>query len=168
MRLLKPILEHPFIARIRRNHALEHATIHILSRRIPRLQVVGRTTPNGFYLYGDVPTQAVADAATEALARLQAGERDLAVHPRCGTNLATAGVLAGLSAFAALGGRSRSRWSKLPRLLMATTLAVIAAQPLGLMLQEHVTTSSDMAGVTIKEVTRQQRGNVIIHRVDVG
>ena len=63
------ILEIPLIARIRRHHALEHATIHILTRNNWRL--MGRTTTRGFYLFGEVETEEVVAAVSEALARLQ-------------------------------------------------------------------------------------------------
>jgi hypothetical protein len=161
------ILEIPLIAKIRRNHALEHATIHVLTQRNPRRHLMGRTTATGFYLFGEVETNEVAAAVSEALARLQRGEHDLAIHPRCGTNLATAGVLAGLSAFVAMSGRSKSRLAKLPQVMLAATLAVIAAQPLGLALQKHVTTLSEVKGVTIEEIIRQQRGQVVVHQVRI-
>ncbi len=159
-----------FIARIRRNHALEHATIHVLSQHHPQLRVVGRSTPGGFILYGDLATEKVVTAAHEALRRLQCGEKGLAVHARCGTNLATAGVLAGLSAFIVMSGRSRSRLSrleKLPQVLLAATAAIVLAQPVGLILQARLTTSTDLEGVAIKDVTRQVRGKMMIHRVDI-
>ena len=162
------ILETPLIARIRRNHALEHATIHVLSEHNPRWHLMGRTTTHGFYLFGEVAAEEVAIAVSEALARLQRGERSLAVHPRCGTNLATAGVLAGLSSFVAMSGRSKSRLAKLPQIILAATIAVMAAQPLGLVLQEHVTTLPEVEGVTIEEITRQRRGQVVVHHVHLG
>jgi len=160
------ILETPIIATIRRNHALEHATVHLLSRRGPYSQVMGRTTTDGFYVYGPVETQEVAAAASEALARLRAGEHELAIHPRCGTNLAVAGLLAGLSSFLVWGGKGR-RLTKLPRLLLAATVAVIAAQPLGLLVQERLTTSTDLEEVAIKGVTAQKVGSVVIHKVEL-
>jgi hypothetical protein len=160
------ILETPIIATIRRNHALEHATVHLLSRRGPYGQVMGRTTTDGFYIYGPVETKEVAAAASEALARLRAGEHELAIHPRCGTNLAVAGLLAGLSSFLAWGGKGR-RLTKLPRLLLAATIAVIAAQPLGLLVQERLTTSTDLEEVTIKGVTHQKVGGMVIHKVEL-
>lgn len=171
------ILEMPLIARIRRNHALEHATIHVLTEHNPRRYLMGRTTDRGFYLFGEVGTEEVAAAVSEALARLQSGEHSLAVHPRCGTNLATAGVLAGLSSFVAMqlsyrpttgSGRSKSRLAKLPHIILAATLAVMAAQPLGLSLQKHVTTLPEAEGVTIEEITRQRRGQVTTHHVYLG
>lgn len=161
------LLELPLIATLRRNHGLEHATIHVLSRRYPYLHLVGRSTTDGFFIYGDVPTEAVASAAVEALQRLQAGERHLALHPRCGTNLALAGLLAGLSSFVATWGKPRSFLSRLPRLILATTAAVMLAQPLGPIIQERVTTSAELDNVRVREVTRQQMGKVIIHRVQL-
>ncbi len=161
------ILEIPFIAAIRQNHALEHATIHVLTQRNPYLRLVGRTTPRGFLIYGEVDTELVTEAAAEALTRLQSGERGLAVHPRCGTNLATAGVLAGLSAFAVTSVRSKSRLAKLPQILLATTAAIIVAQPLGLALQEYLTTSPQVEGVRIAKITRQVMGRITVHRVDL-
>lgn len=161
------ILEIPLIAAIRQNHALEHATIHVLTRRDPYLHLVGRTTAKGFLIYGEVETELVAEAASEALARLQSGETGLAVHPHCGTNIATAGVLAGLSAFAVTSVRSKSRLARLPQVLLATTAAIIVAQPLGLALQEYLTTSPRVERVRIEKVTRQVMGKITVHRVDL-
>lgn len=162
------ILEIPLIAKIRCNHALEHATIHVLTERNPRRHLMGRTTSLGFYLFGEVEAEEVAAAVSEALDRLRRGEHYLAVHPRCGTNLATAGLLAGLSSFVAMSGRSKSRLAKLPQVVLAATVAVMAAQPLGLALQKHVTTLPEVEGVTIGEITRQRRGQVVVHHVHLG
>jgi hypothetical protein len=164
------ILEIPLVAQVRRNHALEHATIHILTERNPRRHLMGRTTGCGFHLLGEVETKEVADAVSEALARLQRGEHSLAIHTRCGTNLATAGVLAGLSSFVAMlpaeaTGHSKSRLARLPQIILAATIAVIAAQPLGLAVQRYVTTLPEVEGMTVEEITRQRRGQVLVHHV---
>lgn len=156
----------PFIARIRRNHGLEHATIHVLTQQKPGLRVVGRTTPGGFYLYGNLTTNEVRAAIEQAIARLQQGERQLAVHPHCGTNLATAGFLAGLSAFVVLLPRARRRLDQLPFAILAATLAVIAAQPLGIILQTQVTTSPDVGNLIVKRITCRQQNRLITHYVE--
>lgn len=153
------------IERIRRNHAAEHATIHILTSRIPNIAPSGRADHKGFFLYGEVPTEAVRAAVQEALQRLQAGESYLAVHPRCGTNLVMAGILAGLSSLVATAGRPQSLFDRVPRMMLATTLAVLAAQPLGPIIQEKVTTSPDLAGVRIGGISRQKLGRMTVHRV---
>jgi hypothetical protein len=161
------LLDFPLIAALRQNHAVEHGTIHMLSQRFPHITVVGHSTLDGFVLYGTVDTEAVAQAASEALARLQAGQRELAIHPRCGTNLAVTGVLTGLAALGvmALGSKGRFRLSRLPTLLLATTAAALISQPAGLVVQERLTTSSELAGVRLALVLRQQVGNLVIHRI---
>ncbi len=159
----------PIISRIRRNHGLEHATIHVLVQRQPFQSLVGRSDWGGFSIYGQVETQQLEAAAREALARMQAGESQLAVHPRCGTLLATTGMLSGMAAFLALGvggSRARFRWAYLPEALLAATAAAIVAQPLGLLLQQYVTTSSDVGRLQIVRVYKQRGGSVPIHRVE--
>lgn len=155
----------PFVA-TRRNHALEHATIHILSERHPELRLVGRSDWNGFTLYGSVDTSELAEALASALQRLQAGESQLAVHPRCGTNVATGMVLAGLASTAALSGRRRSRLDKTLQLALGLGAALALAQPLGTKLQERVTTSSDVANLHVAKILRLERGGVVVHRIE--
>ncbi|MGQ9597960.1 MAG: DUF6391 domain-containing protein [Anaerolineae bacterium] len=153
---------------VRQNHALEHATMHILNRRYPYLRLMGRSSLSGFYIYGALDTQELADAVSEALLRLQQGEAHLAIHPRCGTNLAVTSVLAGAAAFGTTLGRPRSRFERLPWALIAATLAAIFAQPLAHKIQEQVTTTPKVEGLYISEICRQEKGRIVIHRVAVG
>jgi hypothetical protein len=160
------------ISRVRRNHALEHATIHALSERYRNLRLVGRSSLWGFYIYGDVPTDGVIAAAQEGLRRLKAGQRRMAIHPNCGSNLAVAGTLAGLGAFLALGvgstGRARSRLERLARLpfaFAAATLGIVLAQPLGAALQAHVTTQADVGDLHIVGITQERKAGVLVHHV---
>ncbi|MEP7199293.1 MAG: DUF6391 domain-containing protein, partial [Chloroflexota bacterium] len=142
----------PLVATVRRNHGLEHATIHVLSARVQPLALMGHATADGFNLYGEVDTVQVESAANEALARIRAGDSRLVIHPNCGTNFATAGMLVGLSAW--LAGMGKGTISKLPRMIMASTFALILALPLGLSLQEHVTTSPNVGDARILGVVR--------------
>jgi hypothetical protein len=159
-------LKLPLIARVRRNHALEHATIHVLTEKYRPLKVVGRSSFNGFYLYGDLTTEMVVEAVQEAYTRLQAGERHLAIHANCGTNLVTAGSLAGLATFAVLGNSKKRRLELLPNALLAATAALILAQPLGPRLQARVTTLADLGDLTIKGLRRETRHNLVVHFVE--
>jgi hypothetical protein len=159
----------PLISKVRRNHALEHATLHVLSRQMPNLSVVGRSDWRGYSIYGQVDTGQLARAAQEALARLKAGEGQLAIHPRCGTTLATTGILSGLAAFLALGlgdSKGRFRWANLPEALLAATIGAIVAQPLGMWLQQRITTSGSVGDLHITRVFQQRGGSVPIHRVE--
>ena len=152
------------LANVRRNHALEHATIAVLLGKVgPNTRLVGRASGDGFYIYGKVPTDKIRESAAEALARLKEGESQLAVSPLCGTNLAVAGVLAGLASLLALG--NRSRWERAPNVLMAAVVAVVGAQPLGRVVQRYVTTSADVQGLEIVDVTATGRGLAPLHKV---
>jgi hypothetical protein len=163
------------ISRVRRNHALEHATIQVLSEQHPDLRLVGRSSLWGFYIYGDVPAEAVLSAAQEGLRRLQAGQRHMAIHPNCGSNLVVAGVLAGLGAFLALGGVSPRRERgclervlRLPLACSAATMGIVLARPLGPLLQAYVTTQPDVGKLCIVDVTRERKAGILIHHVRTG
>jgi len=156
------------VSRIRRNHALEHATIHILAQRVRGLRVVGRSTPGGFILFGDLPTEVVEQAARDALQRIKEGQWELAVHPTCGTNLVAGGLLAGIGAFVVLTPRRRSFWEwlgRLPLVLLAAVFGLILGQRLGGFLQTHVTTDAHVGGLQVVAVTREERGPLVIHHV---
>ena len=161
------ILDLPLIASTRRNHGLEHATVHILSERHPGIGIAGRSTPSGFYIYGNLAVEQIESAAAEALARLRAGESRLTIHPGCGTNLVASGMMAGMAAFAATGlGKRRSRWEALPTAITAATLALLVSQPVGPLIQERITTSADMSTMQILGVWRTNSGGLPVHRVD--
>ena len=164
------IFDSSVISKIRRNHGLEHATIHILSKRKGKLSMVGHSDMSGFTLYGPIDTVEVEQAAQEALQRLRQGEAELAVHPRCGTVLATTGLLTGLAAFFAIGvdggSRSRFRWASVPAAILAATFAAIVAQPLGLFIQKEYTTSGQPGNLEIKRVSVKPNARVITHRVE--
>jgi uncharacterized protein YqhQ len=166
--IFRSVLEFPLVSRVRRNHGLEHATLHILSQCHPRVSMAGHSDTGGFWLLGDVSTEDVESAVQEALSRLRAGERNLAVHPNCGTNFVTAGMFAGLAAFAALfgaGRRFRDRLERLPLAASLATLALILAQPVGLLVQEMVTTSGDPGELEVTEVVPTLNGRIRSHRV---
>jgi hypothetical protein len=165
---LQGVLDSVPVSRLRRNHGLEHATLHMLAERHPGQPLAGHSDLGGFWIIGDLTLEEVADAVNEALGRLQAGERKLAVHPNCGTNFATSGVLAGLAAGAAMfgaGRRLRSNFERLPSAILFATLALIVAQPLGLMIQEHVTTSGDPGELKVVEIQARTAGPFPRHRV---
>jgi hypothetical protein len=153
------------IGTVRRNHALEHATIAVLAGRLGQdARLVGRATRHGFYLYGDMTAEQVRASAHEALQRLRRGEAHLAISPMCGTNFAVAGILAGASSLLALG--NRSRLERIPNVLLASMLAVLAAQPLGRLAQKYLTTSPDLSDTELIAVRQGGRGPGRFHKVE--
>jgi hypothetical protein len=89
---------------LRQVHALEHATVWVLGELRSRQSYPrhasqaddfgGLSTDQGFYLYGSVATATLQRAVKIALRRLIQGDWNLAIHPRCGTNLSVGMTLA--------------------------------------------------------------------------
>src|SRR5258708_13295053 len=123
---------------VRENHALEHATIVLLSKRFPEARLSGVSFASGFFVFGDVPTEAVRPVAEQALARLRGGEPQMAIHERCGTNVAVAGMLTGLSAMTV--AKMRKPYNTFNNVILASTPALVLARPLAMLVQRYVTT----------------------------
>ena len=157
------ILDLPFILETRRNHALEHATLHMLAHTHTG-SMAGHSNPTGFFLLGDFSTQAVWAAATEALERLRGGESGLAIHAGCGTNMATTALLSGTMAWSVLR-LAKSTLTKILLIPLAVFLAIIGfliARPLGPVLQQRVTTEANMGDMQIIDIIPVRKG---VHRV---
>jgi len=154
-----------FLMRIRRNHALEHATVHMLMRSSPSLRLVGRSDWDGFTLYGDVETRQVLGAVVEGLAQLNEGHSWLALHPHCGTNLAVTTLLMVSSVALVSLLPTRSRWARGAAALAAMLLARQASPALSAVVQRSITTASDVGGAHIRLVRREAYGKLTTHRI---
>ena len=158
------LLNLPLVSETRRNHALEHAAVHLLSARYPQRGMGGHSNPTGFFIFGDLPTEDVRSAVHEALARLQSGEAGLAIHPGCGTNYAVMGLLAGLFALMGMSGMKsdRQRLERFPLVMTLSVLAFMIAPPLGNALQKQVTTEANPGTLTVLEIYPVSKN---VHRV---
>ncbi len=161
------ILDLPFVLETRRNHALEHATLHVLADKYPRQNMGGHSNPTGFFIVGNFPTEDVQSAVSQALTRLRAGESGLAIHAGCGTNLATTAILAGTFAWLAMRGAKSTfgRILRLPFAIVFALLGVALSQPLGPLLQQKITTDANMGSLQVVDVRPSLRGRVTAHRV---
>lgn len=147
---------------VRQVHALEHATVWILSglldRRIAPPEwtdnsgLGGLSTEQGFYLYGQANTAEVKRAVNQALQRITNGEWNLAVHPRCGTNLSVGMLLTASIAFGIHLILPRNPIEQLLGLGVAATTASQLAPELGRFVQQYVTTSIPF-NLRIREVS---------------
>lgn len=157
------ILDLPFILETRRNHALEHATLHMLARAHAG-SMAGHSNPTGFYLLGNFPTTDIWSAATEALTRLRGGESGLAIHAGCGTNMATTTLLAGTFAWLPLRGTKSTLWRLLliPLALIFAIIGYNLSRPLGPWLQKYITTEGDLGEMQIIDIIPVRKG---VHRI---
>jgi Domain of unknown function (DUF6391) len=136
---------------VKQNHALEHATIVLLSKKFPDVRLAGISFAAGFFVFGDLPTEAILPTAQDALNLLRTTNPELAIHERCGTNLAVTGMLTGTSAM--LVARMRKPFGTLNNVIIVTTAALILARPLGLTVQRYITTQTPNQSMLIEKVT---------------
>ncbi|MGB5594555.1 MAG: DUF6391 domain-containing protein [Crocosphaera sp.] len=131
---------------LRQVHALEHGTVWVLSEmnqgsKRDNENLGGLSTPKGFYLYGDVNHLELQKAVSKALQRFRAGIWNLAVHPRCGTNMSvnmllTTGFVLGTHLLLPKGPIEQ-----LLGLLLATSTASQLSPDVGIWTQKYLTTA---------------------------
>ena len=154
------------ISRIRRNHGLEHASIHVLSEKHQGFSAQGNSNHRGFYLniYGNIDEADVTMAVEEAFTRMKGGEHKLAVHPNCGTVLLTTATMTTLAAQAAFAieqfrhksDRTDSQviMNGLPSAVLASVIALILARPAGIKIQENYTVEGDLKEMQLVRVKK--------------
>ena len=157
------ILDLPHILATRRNHALEHATLHMLART-HKINMAGHSNPTGFFIFGELLTEDIRTAVNEAYSRLRSGESGLAIHPGCGTNLVATAFLPGTLAYLPFQGvrTTRGRLLLLPIALLFGVFGFVLSKPLGTWLQRNITTEADLGNMQVVDVTPVRKG---VHRV---
>lgn len=168
MQVFKTLLNWGPVLRVRRNHALEHATFQVIAEKKFAGSLAGFSDTGGFWVFGEIDSEALVEAIEEARARLMAGEHRLAIHPNCGTNFAVAGIIAGFFGWLAMlrvGKNWKDRLDRLPNVKTMATLGMIIAQPLGPRLQQFVTTEANIGNLQPREVLCYQEKQPPAHRV---
>jgi hypothetical protein len=157
-------MSNQIIDRVRRNHALEHATINVLTQRYKGFSAQGNSTPWGFHLniYGLMDEEKVTAAVAEAHARLNNGEEGLALHPSCGTVLLTTATMAALAAQATFGLERRRQarphfdlpvfFGALPAAILSVTVALITSRPVGMSVQRRYTVDPHLGDLQVTRV----------------
>ncbi len=149
---------------LRRNHAIEHATINVLEQLAAhRLNVSGLSREDGFYISGIQNPEMVEQAAVKGLSLLKQGQCDLAIHRRCGTDVAIANFISALVFLVLLFTTGMfSLWT----IVIALLLANLMSPYLGELVQKYFTTSCDVQRMEIKglefEIGRQESDNILL------
>ena len=152
---------------IRQVHALEHATVWMLSDTVnfrqPKLSIdylsadketiSGLSTEKGFYLYGDIHPFKLRRAVNLALLRLQQGEYNLALHPRCGTNSSVAAMLTASMAMIAHFSLPKEPLHQIMGMGLAAAAANYLAPDLGIYVQKYITTAIPF-NLKVKKITK--------------
>jgi hypothetical protein len=145
---------------LRRNHALEHATIAVMMEREPGRRLNGFSTDDGFFVQGVRSIAEVESAAREAIRRLQNGEKGLAIHRNCGTTIVAANLLAAILFLLALGLGLYLGGNIYLMILGSVVLAFALRIPLSLILQRFVTTDADLKNAEVGWVEPAQPGDL--------
>jgi hypothetical protein len=148
---------------LRRNHALEHATIVVMMEKEPGRKLNGFSTDDGFFVQGVRSISEVECAAREATRRLQNGEKTLAIHRNCGTTIVAANLLAAILFLVAIGlgilylGAGGYLYLMI---LGSVVLAFVLRIPFSLILQRFVTTDADLKNAEVGWVEPAQPGDL--------
>ena len=157
-----------YLSRTRRNHGLEHATLNLLGRSRPKQSFAGHSDGGGFWILGQIATIELNNIVLDALERLNAGQRELAIHKNCGTNLLVSGFAAGLAGAAGLIGVGKKPKDKFERIPIITALGVLAlalSRPLGPVLQALLTTSGEPGSLQVVSITKHTLNGTPAHRI---
>jgi len=133
---------------LRKNHALEHATINVIEEKWGRRGVLsGYARENGYYIIGPVDPETLEWASHEAWERLARGEANLAIHSRCGTSIAVASFTTAVIFILLLV------FSRTMNIFLEIAVAILLGQILGPFLgeftQKYFTTDPDVRNVRI-------------------
>jgi hypothetical protein len=134
---------------LRRNHALEHATIVVMMEKEPGRKLSGFSTDEGFFVQGVRSIEEVESAAREALRRLRGGEKGLAIHRNCGTTIVAANLLTAIFFIGSLALGLYLNWPIYLLIVGAIVLAFALRVPLSLLLQRFVTTDTDLSNAEV-------------------
>ncbi len=154
------------IRRVRRNHALEHATVTLMLEEGVRGPLGGYSTPYGFFIIGNISTEQLTRIVGDALAMLTGGQKEMAISPHCGTNLAVGAIISGLLTKMVMGRRKTKRWKRMPLALAAVVVGALLSKPIGNAIQRRYTTLSEMDGLQVVSISRAWPGDAPrLHRV---
>ena len=154
-------------SRVRRNHALEHATVTLMLEEGVRGPLGGYSTPWGFFIIGGISTEQLTRIVHHALESLNAGCSEMAISPHCGTNMAVTALLSGLlTRMALFRSKPGERWKRAPLVAAAIVAGALLSKPIGNAIQRRYTTLSEMDGLEVVSITKAWPGELPrLHRV---
>ena len=145
---------------LRRNHALEHATIVVMMESEPGRKLNGFSTDEGFFVQGVRSLEEVESAAREAIRRLQDGEKSLAIHRNCGTTIVAVNLLTAVFFLVSLVVGLYLNWPLYLLILGSIVVAFALRVPLSLFLQRFVTTDADLTNAEVGWVEPANPGDL--------
>jgi len=146
---------------LKRNHALEHATINILEEKYGIKNLNGLAVEEGFYISWTYDPMYVLETAKEGLHYLNQGHRELAIHKRCGTIALGANIVAVIFfiIFLILWGFN------LFTLISPVIIGILIGKPVGIFLQRYFTTDTHVENIEILGVEPKYMPGTSLFRI---
>ena len=141
---------------LRKNHALEHATVNILEKKERYNRLAGYATEEGFYIMGVNDTVLVEKAAHRGLELMKQGQSELAIHKNCGTSLIVANFISAIIFLILLFYLG---YFSIVSMLAAIILAHLIGPYLGQLVQEKFTTTPEVKEMEIISAGRETTNN---------
>ena len=147
---------------VRRNHAIEHATVSILTEQKIKSAVIGFAIPSGFIIYSKSDKDEILSAANHGLKLMKSGISEISISQFCGTNLVVAALLTGVSTL--LLGKILGKKSKnILNITNGFLLSALLSKPIGRIVQKYVTTDSNVKNIQIKNIVSLKIGTFHIN-----
>lgn len=154
------------LERLQRNHAIEHASLHMLARHTGPVRAVACSDWGGFTIYGDIDTETLANVTVKALQALKEGHAELAIHPHCGSNFSISLLLGTLATALWLAMWHRGRWTRLLALGLIGGI-VGMSKPLSYAVQGRLLTNPDVRHARIRSIQRYPWQGGTVHRITI-
>ena len=146
----------------RRNHAIEHATVSILTEQKVKSAVLGFAIPSGFLIYSKSNKDEIVSAANHGLKLMKSGVYEISISQFCGTNLVVAALLTGVSTV--LLGKILGKKSKnILNITNGFLLSALLSKPIGRIVQKYVTTDPNVKNIQIENSRSLKVGTFYIH-----
>jgi hypothetical protein len=156
------------LQRTRRNHAIEHAAMHMLARTGLATRLAARSDWRGLTFYGEVDPATLKRSIDAGLLALETGNSGLAVHPRCGSMVSVSFLLGLLTVWLAESGLRRGATPARGALTLAgIASASLIARPLGERVQAHLLTNSEVGNARLVSIRPSRFGPLTVHRATI-
>ena len=146
----------------RRNHAIEHATVSILTEQKLKSAILGFAIPSGFIIYSKSDKDEILSAANHGLKLMKSGVSEISISKFCGTNLVVAAMLTGVSTI--LLGKILGKKSKnILNITNGFLLSALLSKPIGQLVQKYVTTDPNVKNIQIGNSRSLKVGTFHVH-----
>lgn len=149
---------------LRKNHALEHATINVLEKDYGCNNLAGYAKEEGFYIIGLNNIIDVEQAARKGLMLMKEGGKSLAIHRRCGTSLTAANFV---SAVIFLGLLIATGYFSILSMIIAIVISQLVGPFLGEAVQKKFTTTPDVDEMEIVSANYGENTNFLKQPVKI-